>query len=250
MDNKPNKIQLNNQKMIEREELDKLNNYNPFGKGGSGAPIRDYMGNIVTVRKTIAGDNGFEPRLVSGKGPDLNMQTRQIPQQYGIPIATPNMPITSANNIKTPMGYNMHNTMPMTYMPHDNFQSKYFYNYNDYSDPRLGRLNNMQYGSNTPYQREPTKENIQPFLQSRTIQNNPINIGIPEVQQIEEPKIPQNSGFSQGSETEMIHNKKLYYQTILKQQIEEKRQRDEMRKKQDEEMDKLEEMKYNEYLYY
>jgi hypothetical protein len=43
--------------MMEREELDKLNSYNPFGKSGAGAPIRDHMGNVVATRKTIANDH-------------------------------------------------------------------------------------------------------------------------------------------------------------------------------------------------
>ncbi len=52
--------------MIEREELEKLNKYNPFGKDGSGAPMRDNMGNIVTVRKTIAGDKQVIMDLAQG----------------------------------------------------------------------------------------------------------------------------------------------------------------------------------------
>lgn len=35
----------------EREELKQLTSYNPFGKGGSGAPLRDHQGNVITVRK-------------------------------------------------------------------------------------------------------------------------------------------------------------------------------------------------------
>jgi hypothetical protein len=66
MDSKSNKLQINNQKMIEREELEKLNKYNPFGKDGSGAPMRDNMGNIVTVRKTIAGDKQVIMDLAQG----------------------------------------------------------------------------------------------------------------------------------------------------------------------------------------
>src|SRR4051812_41454825 len=54
---KPNKLQLNREKMIEREELNKLNQYNPFGKSGAGAPIKDHMGNIIATRRTIANDS-------------------------------------------------------------------------------------------------------------------------------------------------------------------------------------------------
>ena len=35
----------------EREELKKNQAYNPFGKAGAGAPVRDHNGNIVANRK-------------------------------------------------------------------------------------------------------------------------------------------------------------------------------------------------------
>ncbi|CDW76695.1 UNKNOWN [Stylonychia lemnae] len=35
----------------EREETMKLGDYNPFGRGGAGAPLRDAQGNIITTRK-------------------------------------------------------------------------------------------------------------------------------------------------------------------------------------------------------
>lgn len=35
----------------EREELQKQMEYNPFGKGGAGAPFRDNQGNIIVNRK-------------------------------------------------------------------------------------------------------------------------------------------------------------------------------------------------------
>ena len=34
----------------EREELEKNMNYNPFGKGGAGAPVRDPHGNLKVGR--------------------------------------------------------------------------------------------------------------------------------------------------------------------------------------------------------
>jgi len=37
----------------EREELQKQMEYNPFGKGGAGAPMRDGMGNIIVHRKGL-----------------------------------------------------------------------------------------------------------------------------------------------------------------------------------------------------
>ncbi|CDW82483.1 UNKNOWN [Stylonychia lemnae] len=41
----------------EREELQKNMNYNPFGKGGAGAPVRDNLGNVQAQRKPVQ-DNG------------------------------------------------------------------------------------------------------------------------------------------------------------------------------------------------
>ena len=35
----------------ERDELKKNMEYNPFGRGGAGAPIKDNMGNVVANRK-------------------------------------------------------------------------------------------------------------------------------------------------------------------------------------------------------
>lgn len=40
-----------NKMRIEREELQKQMEYNPFGKGGAGAPMRDNTGNIMVNRK-------------------------------------------------------------------------------------------------------------------------------------------------------------------------------------------------------
>ncbi len=158
-----------------------------------------------------------------------------------MPINTP-MPITTPMRMN--MGYNMHNTMPLTYIPFDNFQSKHYYNYNDYFDPRV---DNRQQNSYMTNQREPVKESQQQYV-PRSLNQIPSSNNIRQ-EVIEEPRQAHNGGFNREEpDVETIHNKKLYYKTILKQQIDEKRQRDEMRKKQDEEMDKLEEMKYNEYL--
>lgn len=39
-----------------------MQSYNPYGKGGSGAPLRDNTGNIITVRKVgFAVDFNIKP---------------------------------------------------------------------------------------------------------------------------------------------------------------------------------------------
>ena len=40
-------------KRLERADLEKLYDYNPFGKSGAGAPIKDQFGNTLNARKTI-----------------------------------------------------------------------------------------------------------------------------------------------------------------------------------------------------
>ena len=48
----------------EREELEHMQNYNPFGKGGSGAPRRDVQGNIIASFKQEGpqnAPNSYEP---------------------------------------------------------------------------------------------------------------------------------------------------------------------------------------------
>jgi hypothetical protein len=50
---RPNKLVKLKEKMQEREELEKNYSYNPFGKGGNGAPMRDQLGNVITIRKGI-----------------------------------------------------------------------------------------------------------------------------------------------------------------------------------------------------
>ena len=37
----------------EREELKRNQEYNPFGKGGAGAPNKDNQGNVIVSRKPI-----------------------------------------------------------------------------------------------------------------------------------------------------------------------------------------------------
>eukprot|EP00347_Sterkiella_histriomuscorum_P001920 403370161 len=51
----------------EQEELLKLQNYNPYGKGGSGAPMRDNQGNIITVRKVGFTENITSPNSNSNR---------------------------------------------------------------------------------------------------------------------------------------------------------------------------------------
>lgn len=51
---RPNKLEKLKEKMQEREEMEKYYSYNPFGKGGNGAPMRDEFGNVITLRKALS----------------------------------------------------------------------------------------------------------------------------------------------------------------------------------------------------
>lgn len=50
---KPNKLDEYQLKMIERDEMNKLNSYNPFGRPGNGAPLdnKKYMNNSIIVNR-------------------------------------------------------------------------------------------------------------------------------------------------------------------------------------------------------
>ena len=45
----------------EREELKQQMEYNPFGKGGAGAPFRDNQGNIIVNRKPPGSEPSVPP---------------------------------------------------------------------------------------------------------------------------------------------------------------------------------------------
>ena len=38
----------------EKEDLERMQSYNPFGKGGAGAPRRDVEGNVISYRRPFS----------------------------------------------------------------------------------------------------------------------------------------------------------------------------------------------------
>ncbi|TNV83179.1 hypothetical protein FGO68_gene14556 [Halteria grandinella] len=60
----------------EKQELEQFSNYNPFGKGGSGAPYRDQGGNVVTERRPVSNVRGSGAEL---RGLQNQMQQLQNP---------------------------------------------------------------------------------------------------------------------------------------------------------------------------
>ena len=84
---KKTKREIINEKLKEREENDRLSQYQPFGKGGSGAPIYDANGNILTKRKPIDDKSSFTNigativRQNSAKEQEINAYMHQFNTQ-------------------------------------------------------------------------------------------------------------------------------------------------------------------------
>jgi len=56
--NKNSKMQeLLKKRMEDQKYLADMNNYNPFGRNGAGAPLRDNSGKVITKRKALISDN-------------------------------------------------------------------------------------------------------------------------------------------------------------------------------------------------
>jgi hypothetical protein len=56
--NKNSKLQeLIKKKMEDQKYLTDMNTYNPFGRNGAGAPLRDNDGKVITVRRALISDN-------------------------------------------------------------------------------------------------------------------------------------------------------------------------------------------------
>jgi hypothetical protein len=71
---RPNKIDLYKEKMNERREIEKNFMYNPFGRGGNGAPMRDFNGNVITTRKNNAINNNLYDEPQNILRDDYNLQ--------------------------------------------------------------------------------------------------------------------------------------------------------------------------------
>ncbi len=71
---RPNKLDIYKEKMNERREIEKNFMYNPFGRGGNGAPMRDLNGNVITTRKNIAINNNLYDEPQNILRDDYNLQ--------------------------------------------------------------------------------------------------------------------------------------------------------------------------------
>jgi hypothetical protein len=258
---------------MEREELERLNSYNPFGRSGAGAPIRDNYGNIITTRKTIANDsmhrvqssykennmpNNIDNSYDNDRSPEKGNVYRTDQNDHSDRVQSYNNPYDysgSKNRVISgrneggykPDGFSFrdqyfshHGGVGALHTP-QHINNKHFYNYNDYFDvrntdkfrtpslPQSGiqrstpNIHNSNYNGNAGRQ-SPNRD----ISQDRQHYNRVHTVNQPE--------------------DEQISTKKDNYRTILMQQIEDKRNRDIMLRKQERETDKREEEKYYQFL--
>jgi hypothetical protein len=100
--------------------LDEFSAYNPFGRGGGGAPLRDQFGNMITTRKpqnrneyskNFAYNRGLKYSVMSSNRP----MTKRAPTSYTAHFGKPRDIAT--RNINTQVGsYNQMN-MPVSVPP-------------------------------------------------------------------------------------------------------------------------------------
>jgi len=237
---KPNKLDLYKEKMNEREQIEKNFAYNPFGKGGNGAPIRDNNGNIITSRKiidlnreNIQGNNNNNNFIINREEPQL-----QFPKDNHI----------NNNNYSNKMqshdqdhdqDYSVHKAI---YKKENSFR-------NDFNNNELFKTANGGMIPNYP-------DSLGLGLNSNTNivnntklfpniithgQGNKINISNNQSYITNQPnQLPQQNQ----NESKKI----LGYQNDLLKQIEEKKLQKENMKRRELELDRLEEDKYHQYI--
>ena len=248
---RPNKLQMYREKMVEREELEKNFAYNPFGKEGNGAPLKDRNGNLVTTRKGIENNlfkenYGNAVNMNSGMNSGMNMNMNMnmnVPNNYNgnnhlqnfNPLMN-NMPIQDQqarfyNNInknEPAFRYDMN--------PYYDFRSNQSESLNSYMNNFNTRTNNsnikhnqynVQKNSTTPY----APQQALPSPNKYTPNQNP-SLNILPSQPVQD-------------ETNV---KVINYQNDLLKQIDEKKFKKEDQKRREAELERLEEEKYNKYL--
>jgi hypothetical protein len=280
----PNKLELYKEKMMERDQIEKNFNYNPYGRGGNGAPNRDNNGNVITTRKII--ENNLYTENLDAKS-NYTM-TNQGMGNYGIPSSNVySNQINGKNNINS-LNANVNNmqTVSNNYglYQHDynspQFNLNYLYNninkneqmyrhdinsYNNFKSGN-GNVNGTQKVTNyNNYEQESMINNI---IQS----NNPNLFG--QTEKKFTPSINNaNRSLSSGNKNTMNNNqqqvsnrneeikllpqqsvrnddnnKLSIYQSELLKQIEEKKLKKEEEKRKEIELDKLEEEKFRQHV--
>lgn len=121
---KPNKYDLNREKLMERQEMDRMN-YNPFGKGGSGAPLRDEYGNIMTTRRTINNNGVYNENQYKDRGNSMPVNNIQGNNNNNIPMNVNTNPSNQYNNNSLSQQNTQENVnYPTSYNPQFNFKNE------------------------------------------------------------------------------------------------------------------------------
>jgi hypothetical protein len=249
---------------FEREEMQKLNEYNPFGRGGAGAPLRDNNGNIVTTRKTITGNNMYQ-------------ENTGVNQYSYRPYADNQRPMQQQVNNNDFMNNDNGNSNVFSQPLQSQPQINYNFNNNqqNYNTPNLSdnRINNfslinpnqnplnvmkMQYNNLDPYTAQAFNNGSNNRPSSYTKADRTYaNSGL---RQEEHPKfIQQNQKFQDQQKIERPATdypiqsdnpkvKQALYQNELMKQIEEKNKTKQFERQRNIDMDRLEEEKHHEYL--
>jgi hypothetical protein len=265
---KPNKTQLNRERLIEREELEKLNSYNPFGRSGSGAPIRDHFGNLITTRRTIAGDALNKPQDYSSG--NMGYDTGNNVEKSGMQGYTKKEAPSEYNKMNT-VNYNYdqykYNLQDNNQVNNDKYSYQYGGNNLQYGNMRMvsGRSNSqntLNYGNNARAVNTltPMGANYKNGYQTSGANNyiaTPYNTNQHAHNQHahNQPVQGNDNGNSGGVlprlgdvDVDQLNSRKINYKGFLLQQIDDKRYRDDTFKNRERELDKLEEEKYYQFL--
>lgn len=228
---KPNKVELNKMHMIERQELQKLYEYNPFGRGGAGAPIKDNGGNLLTARKGIADGKIYQetsnPYITNNKG-NYFMNNDQYMHKANINYAG-NSQDKSNNyqNIENDKAYN-------------SYQFQQYNNFNNNPNNQLmmgnnfNSLNRVNNNANYNFGYNSNNNNFN----NKYPNNQNLNF---EIEQNIIPKLNQNDNTSERTQ-------KMLYQSDLLRQMQEDTLRKKKAKQAEKDKELMEEQKYKDFM--
>jgi hypothetical protein len=264
------KLEIEQQKKIERVELEKMFDYNPFGRAGAGAPLKDSFGNTLSSRKTIETtlwkDQTNPHETSSNKPSNLSQQQNinvnpnlnyapnysqpYIPQ-YIIPYHNPQGFNPYLAQLNPPMIYNQPLSQENPYIPKpnnnipQNSYNPFFPNQTIEPDYYLGKNGTIYSNPSDQYQQVVPASNALQNLTNQTVKPQEIkNNPQPELTSKQFQTQPPAKSISQ-EESEKI--KRLQYQNVLLLQIEENKRRKEEEKQKQWEANKLEDLKIKEY---
>lgn len=255
------KLEIVQQKKIERAELEKMYDYNPFGRSGAGAPLKDNQGKILSGRKTIENNlwkdqgNPYESgaKYVNSQMNGFMMQQPIIQPQQFIPLQQQMIfPQPQFNPYQPNMIYSPNQYLPQMNPYNLNFYNPFNYNMQPTNQIQAGNpdlqhfLNNT--GSNYINNNQPQTSNK---ISEKTLPEQP-NKSLEQKYMPEQQNtlrqyptnLPPAKSINQ-EENEKV--KRLQYQNLLLKQIEENKRRKEEEKQKLWEANRLEEQRIRDY---